>query len=386
MKGRKLKIVYCTPSLYIAGGVERVLTQKANYLADVLGYDITIVLTDGKDKPLFYPLSEKIRVVNLGIDFDELWAHSFLGQIVPYLRKQRVFKSRLKELLLEIRPDITVSLLRREINFLTSIGDGSRKVGELHVNRKKYRYYEANNTNIVKEVFAWFWMKNLIGHLRRLDRFVVLTEEDRRAWPEVEGVVAIADPLPFFPDRRSPLTAKRVIAVGRYEYQKGFDLLLRAWAMIERQCPDWRLDVFGHGEREAYEELIGQLGVDRSRCRLNGPTDHIQEEYLNSSVFAFSSRYEGFGMVLIEAMACGIPAVSFDCPCGPKDIIRDGEDGFLVTTGDVEAFSKALLTVIQDSALRERMGANARRNVKRFEMKEIAGQWERLFGELIIEN
>ena len=380
---RRLKIVYCTPSLYIAGGVERVLTQKANYFADVLGYDITIILTDGKGKPLFYPLSEKVKVINLGIDFDDLWAHSFFGQILPYLKKQRVFKKTLTELLMQIRPDITVSLLRREINFLTKIEDGSKKVGELHVNRKKYRYYEAYNTNFIKETFAKFWMKNLIGHLRKLDRFVVLTEEDREAWPEIADVVAIPDPLPFFPSEQSPLTAKRVIAVGRYEYQKGFDLLIQAWATVEKQCADWTLDVFGHGDRRDYDAMIDRLGIDRSRCRLNGPTDHIQEEYLHSSVFAFSSRYEGFGMVLIEAMACGVPAVSFGCPCGPKDIIRDGEDGILVANGDVEAFAKALIAMIQDDQMRERMAQNAHRNVMRYMMEEISRKWEFLFGQLL---
>lgn len=380
---RRLKIVYCTPSLYIAGGVERVLTQKANYFADVLGYDITIILTDGKGKPLFYPLSEKVKVINLGIDFDDLWAHSFFGQILPYLKKQRVFKKKLTELLMRIRPDITVSLLRREINFLTKIEDGSKKVGELHVNRKKYRYYEAYNTNFIKETFAKFWMKNLIGHLRKLDRFVVLTEEDREAWPEIADVVAIPDPLPFFPSEQSPLTAKRVIAVGRYEYQKGFDLLIQAWATVEKQCADWTLDVFGHGDRRDYDAMIDRLGIDRSRCRLNGPTDHIQEEYLHSSVFAFSSRYEGFGMVLIEAMACGVPAVSFGCPCGPKDIIRDGEDGILVANGDVDAFAKALIAMIQDDQMRERMAQNAHRNVMRYMMEEISRKWEFLFGQLL---
>lgn len=380
---RRLKIVYCTPGLYIAGGVERVLTQKANYFADVLGYDITIILTDGKGKPLFYPLSEKVKVINLGIDFDDLWAHSFFGQILPYLKKQRVFKKKLTELLMRIRPDITVSLLRREINFLTKIQDGSKKVGELHVNRKKYRYYEAYNTNFIKETFAKFWMKNLIGHLRKLDRFVVLTEEDREAWPEIADVVAIPDPLPFFPSEQSPLTAKRVIAVGRYEYQKGFDLLIQAWATVEKQCADWTLDVFGHGDRRDYDAMIDRLGIDRSRCRLNGPTDHIQEEYLHSSVFAFSSRYEGFGMVLIEAMACGVPAVSFGCPCGPKDIIRDGEDGILVANGDVDAFAKALIAMIQDDQMRERMAQNAHRNVMRYMMEEISRKWEFLFGQLL---
>lgn len=382
MNNRLYKIVYCTPSLYIAGGVERVLTMKANYFAEELGYDITIILTDGKGKRNFYPLSDKVKVVNLDIDFDELWSYSFAGQILPYLKKQRVFKKKLTAELMRIRPDITVSLLRREINFITKVKDGSRKIGELHVNRKKYRYYEDNNTNFIKETFAKFWMKNLIGHLRKLDKFVVLTEEDKQAWPEIEHVIAIPDPMTFFPEKSSPLTEKRVIAVGRYEYQKGFDLLLEAWAKVEKQCPDWRLDVFGSGERQGYDALIDKFGIDRARCHLNGATNNIQSEYMSSSVFAFSSRYEGFGMVLVEAMACGVPVVSFDCPCGPKDIVRDGEDGVLVETGNTSEFAKALSTIIGDTDLREKMAVNARHNVQRFKMDEIAKQWKCVFDQL----
>lgn len=376
------KIVYCTPSLYIAGGVERVLTMKANFFAEKLGYDITIILTDGKDKPHFYPLSDKVKVINLDIDFDELWSYSFIGQILPYLRKQRVYKKKLTAELMHIRPDITISLLRREVNFITKIGDGSKKVGELHVNRKKYRYYEDNNTNFIKETFAKFWMKNLIGHLRKLDRFVVLTEEDKLAWPEITSVVAIPDPMAFYPEEKSSMTEKRVIAVGRYEYQKGFDLLIHAWAEVEKRCPDWQLAVYGHGNRTEYEKLLEELGIDKARCHLNGPTNNIQSEYLKSSIFAFSSRYEGFGMVLVEAMACGIPVVSFDCPCGPKDIIRNGEDGFLVETGNVDEFAKALMSMINDFGRRETMAANARRNVQRFKMEEIAKQWQCVFDQL----
>ena len=379
---KKHKIVYCTPSLYIAGGVERVLTMKANYFADVYGYDITIILTDGKGKPHFYPLSEKIKVINLDIDFDELWQYKFFGQILPYLRKQRVFRKRLTAELMRLRPDITISLLRREINFITKIKDGSKKIGELHVNRKKYRYYEDNNTNFVKEAFAKLWMKNLIGHLCKLDRFVVLTEEDKLAWPEIENVIAIPDPMTFFPETSSPLTEKRVIAVGRYEYQKGFDLLIQAWAEVEQQCPDWTLDVYGAGERRDYDAILDNLGIDRSRCHLKGPTSDIQSEYMASSVFAFSSRYEGFGMVLVEAMACGIPVVSFDCPCGPKDIVSDGEDGLLVETGNVNQFANALISVIKDSDRRVELARNARRNVQRFRVDKIAVQWQDLFDHL----
>ena len=376
---QKLKLVYITPALYMAGGVERVLTLKANYFAEHLGYDITILLTEGKDKPLFYSLSDKIKVVNLNIGFEELWTCSFIKKIFVYLKKQHQYKKALTTELMRIRPNITITLLRREINFINDIKDGSRKIGELHVNRANYRNFEANDSNFVKNLFAKFWMSNLVKNLKRLDSFVVLTEEDKLAWPELQNIKVIPDSLSFMPTRHSTLTEKRVIAVGRYVYQKGFDLLLQSWSMIERRFPDWQLTVFGDGNRDPYEQMIQQLGIDSSRCRLNGPTANIQQEYINSSLFVFSSRFEGFGMVLVEAMACGLPVVSFACPCGPKDIVKDGEDGFLVKNGDVNALADSMATLMGNESLRLSMSMAGQQNVHRFEMQFVAELWKRIF-------
>jgi len=373
------KIVYCTPALYMAGGVERVLTLKANYFAEHFGYDITIILTEGKDKPLFYPLSDKVKIINLNIGFEELWGCSFIKKVLIYLKKQHRFRKALTQELMRLRPDMTISLLRREINFITSIEDGSKKIGELHVNRANYRNFESAESNVIKNLFSKFWMKNLVQHLRRLDGFVTLTKEDLLQWPELKNVVVIPDPLAFYPTSKSPLESKRVIAVGRYAYQKGFDLLLRAWEKVEKQTSDWELVIFGQGDRSPYDSLIDELHIDRQRCHLNGPTENIISEYLNSSVFVFSSRFEGFGMVLVEAMACGLPVVSFDCPCGPKDIVASGVDGILVENGNIDKLSEAIVSLIQDEKQLRRMACNAIDNVQRFNIEQVAQRWKSLF-------
>ena len=379
MQDRPLKIVYCTPAFYMAGGVERVLTLKANYFAEQFNYDITIILTEGKDKSLFYPLSDKIKIVHLDINFEELWTCSFIKKIFVYLKKQRIFKKKLSDELMRIRPDLTISLLRREINFLNEIKDGSKKIGELHVNRANYRNFESGDANAIKNLFAKFWMRNLVSHLKHLDRFVVLTEEDKSSWTELDNVEVIPDPLAFEIGAASPLIKKRVIAVGRYVYQKGFDLLLQSWSKVEKQHPDWELAIYGMGERSPYEQIIDEMKIDRSRCHLYGSTPDIKKVYLDSSLFVFSSRFEGFGMVLIEAMACGLPVISFDCPCGPKDIVRHGEDGFLVPSGDTDALADAMNKLMSDDALRKEMASKAIVNVHRFQLDEIAQRWETLF-------
>lgn len=143
-KEKQIKIVYCTPALYLAGGMERVISIKANYFAEHYNYDITIVITDGKGKKPFYTLSNKVNVINLDINFEELWNQPFLKKIILYLKKQRLYKRKLSACLMKLHPDITISMLRREINFLTSLHDGSKKIGEIHINKAHFRTYEEH--------------------------------------------------------------------------------------------------------------------------------------------------------------------------------------------------------------------------------------------------
>lgn len=381
-ESKTLKIVYCIPALYLAGGMERVLTLKVNYFADHFGYDITVILTDGMGKPFFYPLSPRVQVINLDIGFESLWNASFIKKIFLYLKKQRLYKKRLTAELMRLRPDVTVSLLRREINFICSIKDGSRKVGEIHINRAHYRTFEEHEANMLKNIFSKIWMYDLVRHLRRLDSFVVLTESDKEAWHELEHVEVIPNPMSFVSENCSPLTDKRVIVVGRYCYEKGYDHLLQAWSMVQSEFTDWRLDVFGDGNRTSYEQLIDELHIHRNRCHLNGRVDHIEEKFCRSSIAVCSSRFEGFGMVIVEAMACGVPVVSFDCPWGPRNIITDGQDGILVENGNAQKLAEALRSLMGHPDCIAQMGKKAYVNVQRFSIDTIAAQWKLLFESL----
>ena len=386
INNRKYKIVYCTPALYSAGGVERVISVKASYFADVYGYDVTIIVTEGQGRECFFPLSDKVRVINLQLAFEDLWRASFLKKVLLYFKKQRRYKQLLSTELMRLRPDITISVLRREINFINSIPDGSKKIGELHVNRSNYRSFTGCDSNIVKQQFARFWMKNLIGHLKQLDRMVVLTESAKKDWSELSNVTLIPDPLPFTVDEVSSLTFKRVTSIGRYAYEKGNDLLLRAWAKIQDFCDDWELDIYGVGDQTPYRHIFQELGVDDRRCHLHNSISDVKKAYLSSSLFALPSRFEGFSLVAIEAMACGLPVVSFDCENGPRNIIRDGQNGFLVQPFDVDIFAERLLTLIRDEELRQKMGAEARQSSLHYQIEDIALRWNSLFEEVMGEQ
>lgn len=397
---RKYKIVYCTPALYSAGGVERVVSFKASYFAEQLGYDVTIIVTEGKGRACFFPLSDKVKVVNFELGFEDLWKAPFLHKVLLYLSKQNKYKKRLSVELMRIRPDITISMLRREINFLTSLKDGSKKIGELHVNRANYRNFEADDSNVLKRFFAKFWMRSLVGKLKGLDQLVVLTDKSKACWPELSNVTVIPDPIPM-PIKgikegrcQGVRSAKRVITIGRYAYQKGYDLLLKAWAEIEKlkkleefkEVEEWTLDIYGQGDRTDYRQLMVELDIDTNRCHLNGPVDDVEQVYMDSSIFVLSSRFEGFGLVLVEAMASGLSVVSFDCPAGPDEIITDGYDGLLAPSGDVKVLAQKLMMLMADEKLRTRFSQNARQSAQRYEMNLIEGKWVDLFNKLMTKS
>lgn len=377
-----MKIVYCTPSLYIPGGVERVLTTKANYLADIAGFDVYIILTDGKDKAPYYPLSDKINIINLDINFEELWSLSFIKKSFVYLKKQHIFKKKLTETLCNLKPNITISLLRREINFLCDIKDGSKKVGEMHINKAHYRNFEGKDYNFIKGIFAKLWMLSLIKNLKKLDMMVVLSENDRKSWTEISNVLVMPNPLPFKISETPFPKKQQVIAVGRYVHEKGFDLLLESWKYVYAKHPGWQLVIYGTGATDQYKKQAQELGIDKV-CQFNGAVKNIQEKYAESSIYALSSRFEGFGMVIIEAMSHCVPVVSFDCPYGPKAIITNRKDGFLVENGNTQQLAERICYLIEHDKKRKEMGKNAIETANKYNINEIGKQWVRLFNNLV---
>jgi glycosyltransferase involved in cell wall biosynthesis len=386
MNNRKYKICYCTPAIYSAGGVERVVSVKASYFAEVYNYDVTIIVTEGKGRDCFFPLSDKVKVVNLNLGFEELWKVPFIKKVFLYLKKQYKYRRMLRVELLRIQPDITISVLRREINFINSIPDGSHKIGELHVNRSNYRNFTSRDSNFVKRLFARFWMNDLLKHLQKLDRMVVLTEDAKKDWPELSNVTLIPDPIPFKVNQVSTLSSKRVVSIGRYAYEKGNDLLLKAWAKVEKSCKDWSLDIYGMGNQTPYRALMLELGIDETRCHLHGSLTDVKDAYLNSSVFTLPSRFEGFGLVIIEAMACGVPIVAFDCENGPRNIITNNQNGILVPPFNVNEYAESLLRLMRDDQLRAQMGNRAFESSRRYSIEDIALQWKGLFDEVMADN
>lgn len=381
-----IKIVYCIPSLDRPSGMERVLTTKANYLVEKLGYDVSIILTDNKGANPYFPLSNKVKIIQLDVNIDSLWKFSIWKRIYLYNKKSRDYKRKLEDCLNRLKPDITISLLRREINFINDIKDGSIKMGEIHFG--KYRYREIHFKYLPKFINAWIsnrWMVQLESKIKRLNRFIVLTHEDAKQWTNKENTIVISNPITIESEETASCDKKRAIVVGRYTYQKGLDLLLETWKIVEAKHPDWSLHIYGAGNREAFEHEVKKNNLSGSIICHNATHD-IVKEYLNSSIYIFSSRYEGFGLVLAEAMSIGLPCVSFACPCGPRDIIHDGEDGILCENGNIQQLADGICKLIENEELRKEMGRKASINIQRYSLDNIMRQWDQLFKEVIRER
>lgn len=383
---RATKLAYCIPSLDHSGGMERVLTAKANYLADNMGYDVNIIITDDKDTAPFFPISPKVNVIQLEVNIDNLWKYPLWKRLFIYQSKMWLYKHRLEQCLKVLSPDITISMLRREINFLTDLKDGSIKLGEIHFGR--YRYREANFRFLpafVNKVISYFWMRQLTNKLKHLQHFVVLTHEDAEAWKELSNVIVIPNPITIETTTKSDCSSRTVIAVGRYTYQKGFDLLIQAWSIVNKTHPDWILNIYGGGDNTAYQQQADILGLhDSVHC--NSLAVDIREKYVESSIFVLSSRFEGFGLVIAEAMRCGLPPVSFACPCGPRDIINDGVDGLLCQNGDIKSLAEKICTLIDNVTLRKEMGKKASEDVERFSIDNVMQEWDALFKKIVISH
>ncbi len=377
-----MKLVYCIHSVYNPGGMERVLWNKVVYWTRHTDWEVVIVTTDQHDRPPFYPFPEQVRRIDLGINYSEDNTKSPLGKIAGYLRRRRLHKRRLTELLMRERADVVVSLYPSESSFIPDIRDGSRKVLELHY--CKFFRLQYGRKGLLGAIDRWRTRQDE-RIVRRFDKFVVLTHEDQSYWGALPNLEVIPNAAMHLTDHFSDGSARRVIAVGRLDYQKGFDRLIRAWDLVQRsgRFADWRLDIFGQGEwHDMLQGMIDERGL-AATTHLCRPTTQIGDEYARSSLLAMSSHYEGFPMVMIEAMASALPVVSFDYKCGPKDIIRPGENGLLVRDGDEEGLAQALMTLMEDDTLRKRMSQRAREVVKEYSEEAVMARWMRLFTSIV---
>lgn len=373
------KIVYIVGGLYQPSGMGQVLSCKVNYLAEHTDWQIYVVLTERPDLLFFYKLAFNIQFVNFDINFDELDTMPLLKKMCAYHQKQAAYKQKLTSYLMEVKPDITVSAVRREINFINDIPDGSKKIGEIHFEKQFYRHFDKPYLpSFVNNWITEKWQGALIKQLARLDKFVILTEEDARNWDMLTNKTVIPNPLTKYPDVHSNQNNKIVISVGRYDSVKGFDMLIDAWAIVAPKHPDWNLRIVGPGENSSYQEQVKRLGLEQNiSCK--GASDRIYDEMAEASFYVLSSRSEGFGLVLVEAMAVGLPCVAFSCSPGPRSIVSHQQNGLLVEKDNIRELAESICYMIENDEECRKYAAQAIMDSELYSVDNIMQKWIALF-------
>lgn len=355
-----MKLLYITNGINGSGGLERVLSIKASALAEEWGYEVGIVVLNETHKNLFYIFSPQIQMLPVKVS----------GNPIQYLKQ---YKAGVQKVVDDFQPDII------------SVCDDGIKGFLLpkFIKTKAKWIYERHASTQLNKAKGWkgnLTVKAMQYLAKRFDRFVVLTPSNIKEWKKIKAI-AIPNPLSFSIQKGNPLDQKKVIAVGSHSYNKGYDLLLKVWQEIHKKYPEWELHIYGKSDpQQTFIRLKEEWKV--LQCYFHEPVSDIRAKYLDSSIMVLPSRSEGFGMVLIEAMACGLPCISFDCPSGPRDIIEHDVDGILVPAEDVSEMVKAFERIIVNKDLRKNMGEKATESAKKYLSKTIIQQWDMLFKAL----
>lgn len=368
-----MKIIYCHADVYNPGGMERVLLNKLRGWVE-RGYETMLVTTDQHGRPPFYEFPPEVRMVDLGINYKDDNDKNPIAKTLGYLRRRRKHREALTELLMRERPDIVVSLFPSESSFIPDIQDGSLKMLELHFNKLFRLQYNRKGLLGLADRIRTKQDEKLV---RKFDNFIVLTRQDAEMWGNLPNLSVMPNAAVTMPHQEHQPGNHRVIAVGRLDYQKGFDRLLDAWALIPAELRKfWHLDIFGQGEwEEKLKQQIVTLGIDEYAA-VNKPTDKIFDEYAASDFLVMTSHYEGFPMVMIEAMACGVPTVCFDFLCGPRDIIANGINGIVVPEGDLQALATAMQQLMERPEQLQHLSDQAKRISEEYSQEVIMKRWD----------
>lgn len=383
-----MKIVYVIDSLASRGGAERILSDKMSYMAEHFGYEVYVVTCyqNTQTDPNIYPLSDKVKQINLSIHYYAQYHYRYPMRLWVKYSIYRRLKRGLIATVQKINPDVLIGLGYFNADLVCGIKCNAVKMVESH----EARIFTMSDKGLHRSYFSRKFMKyyrnRYFRHVeKKADVVVTLTNGDAKEWTKAKRVEVIPNFTVMPVVRMSSCESKRVIAVGRLEWQKGFDRLIDAWAIVNRKHPDWQLDIFGSGSLEAsLKQQIASLGL--SHVSIHSFTSNISMEYSDSSIFALSSRFEGFGLVLLEAMQNGLPCVTFDCPFGPSDVVADNVNGYVVKDGDVPAFAEGLCRLMEDDSLRSSFSHASVERAKIFDKDVVMARWKALVEELVSQR
>lgn len=372
-----MRILYVFRSLAVWGGIERVLVEKMNHLVSMYGYDVYMLTSDQGNHPIPYHLDERVHLEDLNIRFHQQYKYHLFSRIYIANALRKKYKKLLSNRISQISPDVIVCTTADDLSLLTKLKGKVPLVAESH--SICLRTIENGRFWLARKLYRY----NYIKALSHVDVIVALTEGDAIEWRKIHSnVIVIPDVVHLNDGAVSSLESKRAIFVGRFDYQKRPLLLVGIWKIIHQMHPDWQLDIYGEGELQ--KELERTVSSADANIVVHSPSERIFDCYRDSSIIISTSLFEPFGLVIPEAMSCGLPIIAFDCPYGPGDMIEEGYNGFLIRDGDIDSFVEKLSLLVSDFALRKKMGEAAVLTAKRYLPASIMPQWKTLFEKISI--
>ena len=374
-----MKIIYITDALAIWGGLERILIEKVNELTERYDYEMYLVTVNQGDHPIPFPLHQRVKQIDLDIQFHKQYRFRGIRRLLKKLELNYLYIKRLKGQINQIRPDVIVCVRSELTSAVIKAKGNIPLVYESHTSCHAQRFIHADWYERMKEN----WYNRSVRHAQHI---VALTDGDAQDWREInQNVCVIPNMVHLNPiGRYCDYNSKSVIFVGRFSTQKDISSLLSIWDIVHQRYSDWTLQIFG-GYGEEQEILLPQIQRMNSNVIVHEPNNDIFKYYLESSIFLLTSRFEPFGLVIPEAMSCGLPVVAFDCPYGPADIITDGQDGFLIKNRDIHAFAEKVCLLIENSDLRKTMGQVGVQSSKRYDASLIMPLWKTFFERLTLK-
>lgn len=368
-----MKILYFLGHITNSGGMERIVIDKINYLADS-GYDVSLAYYGTKEDKTFYPLNENVkRCPIVRYDGNQSFIKRMIIAVKSIVAILRIIGWEKPNIIVNANTVIVswiLPFIRRKIPKIVELHFSYD--GMLIVNEEIYGKHsmKASFNN---------WLRRKIYPL--YDRCVLLTEDDKKRWG-FHNAVVIPNFTALDSSNKTDLKSKRAVCVGRLSYQKNIDILVDAWNIVAKSHPEWNLDIYGNGElEENLKRRIDTLGLE-SFVTLKGVSSKVQEEYPKYSLFVLPSRYEGFPLVLVEAMSFGLPCVGFPI-VGNTTVIQTGKNGLLAEERTPKCLANSLIEIIEDEVLLKSMSINAVESVKKYEKNNVMKMWQKLFDSVV---